>query len=284
MIIWLALFLLVILISFFLAYQSMQDYREKPLEKVEYSLYLIRRPQNLTEQLLEQFHRDLVAKRMVFSLEKLRKGVQTATCVFGPKEYLEKFSSDLQLLELEDYSKDVGEEVTAWEVGIKSSFNFHLKVPKVDGDLPALQNSEQFWWQLTLQPLARNPLVAGKDSILQALKGSVSGENGYNIAADRALANDKTHREVIEKKAAQSAFGAHLRAVLVCADPRRIQELAPKLQSLSDGSLIKTPRPYKSGDILRLYRERSLPTGTIKGALKIRTGLVLTSEEVLNLL
>lgn len=151
MILWLALFLLVIAISFVLALQSMADYHELPLQsKVEYGLFLIRRSSSLTVTLLDSLHREIVKEGLIISIERLFKGQQAALVIFGPKKILANFAQNLDLLELEDYAYVNRDYLHAWEIGVKGS----KKSPKIENffkHLPLLSSSEQFWWQLTLQ-------------------------------------------------------------------------------------------------------------------------------------
>lgn len=144
MIVWLALFLLVIGISFLLAFRSMKDYHEIPQKSnLEYSLFLIRQPQVLTEHLLQEIVASLSKGGLVVSFERLFKGRESALCVFGPKEVLGSYAA-LNLLELEDYSANFNtENTTVWEVDFKA-------VDNPFSDLPQLEADEKFCWQVLL--------------------------------------------------------------------------------------------------------------------------------------
>lgn len=152
MILWLALFFLVIAISFILALQSMRDYQEIPLKsKEEYALYLIRNTGNLNVQVLEAIREHIVGDGLIISIERLFKGQKAALTIFGPKKVLEQFSSQLALLELEDYSFNLkSDEVHIWEMGTK---NRQLKTQNLEvvlKNLPTLTEDEQFLWQIVL--------------------------------------------------------------------------------------------------------------------------------------
>lgn len=144
MIVWLVLFLLVIGISFLLAFRSMKEYHEIPQKSnLEYSLFLIRQPQVLTEHLLQEIVASLSKGGLVVSFERLFKGRESALCVFGPKEVLNSIAA-LNLLELEDYSSDFNtENTTVWEVDFRA-------VDNPFSDLPQLEDGEQFCWQVLL--------------------------------------------------------------------------------------------------------------------------------------
>lgn len=144
MILWLALFLLVVAISFVLAYQSISDFQDIPGQKdEEYSLFLVRLFSGLTAEILNSIHQDIVKEGLIISLERLFKGRKSALVIFGPRQVLLKYAHLLNLLELEDYTNVDREFVQAWEVDMKN-------VNRAYFDL-SLSEDEQVWWQLTLK-------------------------------------------------------------------------------------------------------------------------------------
>lgn len=152
MILWLALFFLVIAISFILALQSMREYQEIPLKsKEEYGLYLIRNVINLDAKLLKSLREHIAADGLLISIERLFKGQKAALTIFGPKRVLGNFRADLSLLELEDYSLNLNNtDIYIWEMGTK---NKELKIENLQpifSNLPALSEEEQFFWQVVL--------------------------------------------------------------------------------------------------------------------------------------
>lgn len=151
MVLWVALFLLILGISFVLAYRSMKDYQEIPAgAKVEYGLYLIRRMENLNANFLNSIGKLLLDGGLIISLERLFKGNQTALTIYGPKKILEGFASALNLLELEDYTLDCdSKDVSIWEMGIGSGGlqNFDNSVFE---SLSELGGEDQFFWQIIL--------------------------------------------------------------------------------------------------------------------------------------
>lgn len=143
MIIGLILFLLIIGISFILAFRSMKDYQEIPKDsKVEYGLFLIRQTASFGASILDSMGRLMLEAGLIISLERLFKGHQAALTIFGPKKILDKFKESLNLLELEDYTLELdNKDISVWEVGMKSASKL---------DLPELGNEDQFFWQVVL--------------------------------------------------------------------------------------------------------------------------------------
>lgn len=139
MILWVALFVLVLAISFILALLSMRDYQH--VIEGDNSLFLIRNPQQLKE---------LLTSSTNVVLERLFRGKETALVVFGPRETLAKYRLQLDLVELEDYTNCDKDQVVSWEVGVKEVSGGIFK------DLPVLKDTEQFWWQLLIYQNPKN--------------------------------------------------------------------------------------------------------------------------------
>ncbi len=178
----------------------MKDFLEIPSLSIN-SLFLIRNPNSLDLRLLEII-KNKFNRGQIISFERLFKGNQSALVVFGPKELVSL--TDLDLLELEDFTNVNPEKTTAWEVTYKG------EIPaNIFADLPPLKSTEQFWWQISLQ-----------------------------IKKDQ--------------------FRSQIRAVLVSER----SELVKPLQNLSNGKLIKKPRPLTSAQILDNFKKRTiLPLG-----------------------
>lgn len=154
MIVWLTLFLIVIGISFILAYQSMKNYLEVPQKSTAgYGLFLVRQTQSFTLGFLESIHEFLLKEGLIVSLERLFKGGKSALTIFGPKKILNNYMSQLDLLELEDYAEGIdSKDYFAWEVGLKEGDSHIQNIGSLFGDLPPLVGGEQFWCQMTLLP------------------------------------------------------------------------------------------------------------------------------------
>lgn len=152
MVLWLILFLLIIAISFLMAFRSMHDYHEIPQKsKQQYGLFLIRQIANLTPDMLDQIRKFMLEKELSISIERLVKGGKAALAVFGPKKILEKFSDQLDLLELEDYAVDIsGKDMLIWEAGVKDGRQELILTENMFRGLPALSSEDQFLWQVIL--------------------------------------------------------------------------------------------------------------------------------------
>lgn len=155
MLLWIILFLAVIIVSFILAYRSVRDFYESPLDfKSNYSLFLIRHPEALSHNILTHLHRQVISEGLIFSLENLFKGQRRALTIYGPVAFLKPLEKVLNLLELEDYAqKIIFAETKAWEIGVKKN--------KQNGEISesglelqvGLQEAEQFWRQMVLRPV-----------------------------------------------------------------------------------------------------------------------------------
>ncbi len=208
MILWLALFVLVIAISFVLALQSMRDYQEIPQKpKEEYGLFLIRRLDNFNPVILESILKQVFAKNLIISIERLFKGNQTALTIFGSKTILQRFNNDLDFLELEDYALNLdSKDVSVWEMGVRDADKFNEdNLGDIFHNFPKLEDEDQFFWQV----------VVGKER-------------------------------------------AQIRAALYSKKPARRKVLAPVLQNLTLGTLIKVPKPFSIEQMMGFYRSRSL--------------------------
>ncbi|MBI4038940.1 hypothetical protein HY384_03200 [Candidatus Daviesbacteria bacterium] len=144
MILWLLLFLLIIAISFFLALGSMRDYPQNPDQSIDYSLFLIRQTNHFNQQNLELICQDASREKAIISLERLFKGGESASVVFGPKKILADYEEKLGLLELEDYVESLDQEkILASEVDMKNPTKINL---------PKLERNEQVWCQVVIGP------------------------------------------------------------------------------------------------------------------------------------
>jgi hypothetical protein len=154
MIIWLFLALVVIIISFILAYNSMKDFSQTPSSQEPLGIFLIRNITYLDNNLLEKLHQKLLKNSKIVSLERLFKGGKEAVILVGEKDSAAEFP-ELNLLELEDYSSRVTEAIV-WEIGTKDQENFHsdsqISLADFSKSFPTLAEDEQIWLQLLLKP------------------------------------------------------------------------------------------------------------------------------------
>lgn len=147
MILWAILFILVLVISYILAAKSMRDFAEVPSIQ-EHGLFLIKKRTGLNQQLLQLIHQDLQKSRSIISFERLFKGSESALVVFGPKKLLSKYNSNLDLLELEDYTNVDEGNVAGWEISTRDSHKEDISQKETAA--PLLNQEEQFWWQVIL--------------------------------------------------------------------------------------------------------------------------------------
>lgn len=153
MILWFVLFLLIIGISFVLAFRSMKDYQETPKNfKSEYGLFLIRHPDRFNANVLDAIGQSILEEGLIISIERLFKGKQAALTIFGPKKILDRFTESLNLLELEDYANALDhKDISVWEVGVKGAKDFKFDSPNnIFKNLSELKEEEQFFWQMVL--------------------------------------------------------------------------------------------------------------------------------------
>lgn len=263
MLLWVALFFIIIAISFLLAYQSMKDFAEKPsaLGK-DYSLFLIRNPQALSIKLLEELHALTLKTGHIITLERLFKGPKSAVVIFGPKSILDNYP-DLNLLELEDYTNIPETDIIAWEVGTKDPVLFHFEPVSVFKQLPKLNESQQFWWQLTLRG-SKDKLWPGfgdsnlGEKIIHTFMNILGlGDSKSIKTLNKLIANDQHLKFLAEQKNNQKVFKAEIRAVSVATDEKMREHLAKQMEIIDEGKLIKLPKAYTSAQILSLYKERA---------------------------
>lgn len=186
MILWLLLFLLIIGISFILAFRSMKDYQEIPQKtNVDYGLFLVRQIKNFDAKLLDSIRQEVLAQEAIVSFERLFKGRQTALTIFGPKNILAQFQSELGILELEDYTMEFTDStVSVWEVGVKETARLNPDhFNKIFSNLPQLEAEEQFFWQVILNkgPVQIRAAVSSKDPIRKKILVSAQNLNAGGL-------------------------------------------------------------------------------------------------------
>lgn len=211
MVLWVALFLLVVGISLILAFRSMRDFQQFPQEfSVEYGLFLIRRIENFNANTLDSIRKLISGQGLIISIERLFKGSQAALTIFGPKKILSRYSETLNLLELEDYTAHIdNKEIVIWEMVVKNQENLNLEdMSGIFQTLPELWEEDQFFWQLvvganqtqiraavyskdparlkTLVPLFQNLKIDG----LIKIPRPYSIENMMNFYRQRVLSRD----------------------------------------------------------------------------------------------
>lgn len=256
----------------------MRDFAHSPSEKDAYGLFLIRNPQALTSQIIDQIHKGGLREGSLISLEKLFKGDKKALVIFAPIATVRDFVEPLGLLELEEYNSDVSVENTfSFEMGSKDSTLFHLtNIPSLTKHIPKLSSDSQIWWQIILQPTSQKLFAKTTtgDNILQFLGLGKENQNYYRNLS-KLLSSRPELKSIVEQKNKQSPFSASIRVTVVSGDLTIRNNLAREIEELGEGKLVKVPRPYSSKQILEFYQKRTHSVSSF---------LTLTSEEVIDLL
>lgn len=152
MIFWVMLFILVVLISFFLAMQSMRNFREVPqAQEKDYGLFLIRKTINITLDLLDQLHTLILKEGFIVSFERLFKGSESTLVLFAPRKIAQNYLDLLDLIEIEDYTDVPKEGILGFEMGTKeSNYNNNKNLQNFFVNFPKLEDAETIWWQLII--------------------------------------------------------------------------------------------------------------------------------------
>lgn len=221
MTIWLAIFLIIIIASFILAYLSMRDFSEIPSIK-KFGIFLIQNPHALTKTVLDHIYSEIKKENQVLSLERLFKGEKSALVIFGPHDILSNYSNILNLLELEDYTNIDTGKVVIWEMGVKDK-RLNITSENIFEGLPKLNSDEQIWWQLVLQPQ----------------------QEGFTSFV---------HRIFLGKNSTGKKFRCQLRVVIYSGAAKK----KAALNNLNLGNIVKIPRPQTSEQLFKNYVSRSI--------------------------
>lgn len=252
--VWVIIFLLIAIVSFVLALRSMVNFRQNPKDlSSDWGIFLIGKPENLTDELLDSLYQVCLKKRLIISLERLFKGNRSALVVFGERSIINQFSQTLSLLELEDYLPANEKNVLIWDYsvkrGTKLNYDINLKsVEKLD-----LKDNEQFFWQITMQPLG-NKL----DQILFKMYKKLLGCNASNFTQD----NDKL-------------FISNIRGVLLSDSIKKGEDRFNKIAQ--QFNLVVTPSPFKSFQRLDFFQTRQVLYGA-------KLAILINSKHILPLI
>lgn len=269
------MFLIIVVVSFFLALRSMADFKESPGESsVDYGLFLIRNPHNLTSEVLSYLHRLAIEKGLILSLEVLFRDTRQAWVIDGPYEIILPLKNNLDLLEIEDYSLRLDSKQTtannyaAWEVGSKKSETLS-QIP-FDEYLPELPNSAEFWWQVLIRPIHSQKSNQFISSLLEWLRLRSLQEMIFPASLDQLEQNG------------DQKFQTVIRAVVQSQDSKSIQNLKQELVKVGNKQgLAMLPQAYTNSDIVSLYQTRTFPAGKFSPFANREPQLILTSQEVL---
>ncbi len=135
----------------------MRYYRERPNNlKNDYSVFLIQNPDALTEAVLTKITNKLIDQGSIVSFEKLARSDRQALVVYGPKQVLKELDPELNLIELEDYSKKLTHFVSCWEIGEKRTGDKSYREVNLSLIEVNLADQEQLWWQIIVSPGGTN--------------------------------------------------------------------------------------------------------------------------------
>ncbi len=146
---WAAILLAAIIISSLLAYRSMKNFQDTPVLNLPYGLFLIRNKAVLSQETLEKMHAWAANLKVIFSLEKLFKGPQSALVIFAPLGIAE-FLPELQLLQLENYLPQVS-DTFIWQISPKPNPK-KLVINAAFLKEVHLSQDQQFFWQVVCAP------------------------------------------------------------------------------------------------------------------------------------
>lgn len=225
MINWVILFFLSFLTALILTFRSMRRYQCLSSNfSAEYGIYLMQKPQNLTNQLINHLHQMMFSKRFLLSFEKLQKGSKIAHVLFGPKLILDPLSPELGLVELEDYTQNINpQNTTIWEMALSQNINGTSLKNLLSSKLGSLSPNEQLWYQIVTQP-----------------KGNLTSAN------------------------IRPSFYCIIRFAITAKNSEKAQNLGLELiQSAKSASLKLLPSSLTSTQKLDFYRSRALPIGKI---------------------
>lgn len=264
MLFWFILFLITVAVSVIFALKSLGDYQERPSNfGIPYSLFLIRKPQALTADLLKRLNQSAVKSGLILSFEKLFKGERKALVIYGPVSIMSDFTKELDLLELEDYSEALDENkdshVLVWELGPKTALKSSLETNNVSFDKLILKDAEDFWWQMVLRPVG-NKEKKGKGFFGNLIKGG-------------------------EPEIADPAFEIVIRSLVSASHVKEAHGLQTEvLQMVSNNGLILVPQPYSTQQLIKFYRERVGPQINLINFDKKKSPLVVEISVVRSLL
>lgn len=152
MIFWVILFILVILVSFILAIQSMRNFHEIPqASDKDYGIFLIRKTYKLTADFLDRLHVLMSKEELLIGFERLFKGHQSTLLIFTPRKIARNNLQELDLVEIEDYTNVDDAHILGFEMGKKSANKLQKNSGNFFTNFPNLEGDETLWWQLVLK-------------------------------------------------------------------------------------------------------------------------------------
>lgn len=205
--IWVVVFIVIGIISFFLTLRSMKDYQEKPAGPDEYGLFHLSKNTRISSELLKELHTLFAGNKLSFSIEKLVKGSEEAVIIYLPKD-MAGMLPQLHLVEIEDYLKDIKGKVSeSWilnkQIDINHSFTLflhpvkgeqaaklHLKGINPDGltgfqcVLESVKNGEETVFQSTMRLIVEEKEDLKRVELVKNLKTEVIKPAGLSAVGE----------------------------------------------------------------------------------------------------
>ncbi|MBI2021606.1 hypothetical protein HYS93_01835 [Candidatus Daviesbacteria bacterium] len=247
--IWIILFIIVVLVSFYLAYTSMKGYRQFPARSLRYSLFLILNKHQFDLELLKKIHYWAYQEGAIVSIERLFKGSDSALTIFAPTELIKELDS-LKTTELEDYLEEPDQG--------------NLDQPDISIQKPRVKMNESLVWLIHPKNNPKKKLVVSPD-FLRMLNLTEQQQFFWQIVCSPCKE--------------QSDFQVTIRAMVVDKEPTLRVNLAKQLdRSITEGTgLIKQSREQPSSVLFSEFKRRTLiPREVSKN--------VLDSQEILSLI
>ena len=150
-------------ISTYLAYLSMRDYYDLPEKEKDYSLFLIRNPEALGENVFSK----LLKESDMISFERLFRDSRSSVVLYAPKEILEKFP-EFKPLEIEDYTKD---RRGRWHqfVTQQNGTNFLVETRVISFDEKPSAELIGEYKKRKISPLGKNTVKMSPKELLEAI-------------------------------------------------------------------------------------------------------------------
>jgi hypothetical protein len=206
--IWIILFIIVVVVSFILAYRSMKDFKEIPITpNVEYGLFLIKNITLLDKLYLERIHKFSLEQKSIISFERLLKGGESVLVIYGPKNILTSFP-ELELVELEDFLLPISSPQNFDDpnkVSVNQSLGFQISSkadpkksvivsPEFLKNLNLEESQKLFWqvvvaslkednnFQVTLRALVNEPNAGTRAELAKKISSHIVEKTGLSLS------------------------------------------------------------------------------------------------------
>lgn len=184
------IFAIIIAISFVLAYKSMLDYRQKPVNNILHTIFLVQNPAIVQADFLKKLYHLIDGSRFFVAFEVLYKGDDKALVFYGPKN-LQTSLPEAKLIEIEDYQGSLEfDKVDIFEVTLKGTDPSYIQQDGVFDNL-GLKPEEKFFWQVVLSPESNT----SADPIFQStVRALIYAENATRKGEIRQIVEDRINQ------------------------------------------------------------------------------------------